>query len=80
MKQNTVIQVVLSDAGEASVIMDGKETHSEKINSEEEFVEFLGIVFEEYAWWIGEAWRGHLEDIENKANWTDEDDDDDDAA
>ena len=80
MKQNTVIQVVLSDAGEASVIMDGKETHSEKINSEEEFVEFLGIVFDEYSWWIGEAWRGHLDEIENKANWTDEEEEDEDAA
>lgn len=42
----------------ASVHLDGRETQSEEIDSEEQFVEFLQEATADYWWWIGEAWRG----------------------
>lgn len=79
MNRTAVIEVKLSDAGVASVTLDGKETHSETIHSEEEFVGFLGIVFDEYSWWVGEAWRLQLDEIEH-VGWEEEDDEGEDAA
>lgn len=74
-KQAT-IQVVLQDNGTTSIYLDGKETHSELVLDEDHFVNFVEEVTKEYAWWIGEAWRGTLDEI-SCIGWQDDDDDED---
>lgn len=73
--KNATIQVVLEENGEVSMYLDGKETHSQFIGSEQEFIDFLDEIFSEYSWWIGEAWRLTLDEIEH-SQWADDDDED----
>jgi hypothetical protein len=75
-KQAT-IQVVLQDNGTTSIYLDGKETHSLIVSNEQEFIDFVEEVTKEYAWWIAEAWRYTLDEIEYKSY---EDDDDEDSS
>lgn len=72
--KNATIQVVLEENGEVSMYLDGKETHSQRINNEQEFVDFLDEIFSEYSWWIGEAWSLTLDEIEN-IGWEEDDED-----
>lgn len=78
MKRNAVIQVTLAEDGHTSVFLDGKLISECHINSEEEFVEYLAVATDDFWWWLGEAWRGQLEEIEKMADWTDEEEDEDD--
>lgn len=47
------------------ILLDGKLTHETTVHSEEEFVEYLNTIMEEYSWWIGEAWRDTLDELED---------------
>lgn len=67
MSKKCKIEIELSDDGWVSMFLDGKETHMLQISNEQEFVEFTEETLTEYAWWIGEAWRPVLEEIENNS-------------
>lgn len=72
MSKTAHIEVRLSDDGTVSVWLDGRCTHDDTITSEDEFVEFLTTATEDYWWWIGEAWRTDLDEIEN-IGWQEDD-------
>ena len=67
MSKKCKIEIELFDNGWVSMFLDGKETHMLQISNEQEFVEFTEGTLVEYAWWIGEAWRAVLEEIENNS-------------
>ena len=73
--KHTTIQIVLQDNGTTSIYLDGKETHSELVLDEDHFVNFVEQITKEYAWWIGEAWRETLDEIEC-IGWQEDDDED----
>jgi hypothetical protein len=67
MSKKCKIEIELSDDGWVSMFLDGEETHMLKISNEQEFVEFTEQTLSAYAWWVGEAWRPVLEEIENNS-------------
>ena len=67
MSKKCKIEIELSDDGWVSMFLDGEETHTLKISNEQEYVEFTDATLSAYAWWIGEAWRAVLEEIENNS-------------
>lgn len=66
MSKKCKIEIELSASYE-SLFLDGKETHMMQISDEAEFVNFTEETLVEYAWWVGEAWRPVLEEIENNS-------------
>lgn len=73
--KTATIQVVLNEHGWVSLYLDGKETHFQVVDHEEDFINFLNETFSEYSWWIGEAWRLTLDEIEFRSYEEDEDED-----